>query len=159
QFGMPAQWSGVPYRWMRLLLGENHEVSHGIVGSATDQHSAPYAMTEEFTAVYRMHPLLPDTVRIHALKGGKPKTLDFIDVQGSVTRALMKEHGFTNVLYSLGIANPGKLRIRNYPNFLRKFQKDAPRGEPKIPLMDMAAIDIMRDRERGVPRYNRFREL
>src|SRR5262249_45575157 len=114
---------------------------------------------EEFTAVYRMHPLLPDTVRIHALKGGKPKTLDFIDVQGSVTRALMKEHGFTNVLYSLGIANPGKLRIRNYPNFLRKFQKDAPRGEPKIPLMDMAAIDIMRDRERGVPRYNRFREL
>jgi len=25
--------------------------------------------------------------------------------------------------------------------------------------MDVAAIDIMRDRERGVPRYNRFREL
>jgi hypothetical protein len=25
--------------------------------------------------------------------------------------------------------------------------------------MDMAAVDIMRDRERGVPRYNRFREL
>src|ERR1051326_9209557 len=25
--------------------------------------------------------------------------------------------------------------------------------------MDMAAIDIMRDRERGVPRYNRFRGL
>ena len=82
QFGMPAQWSGVPYRWMHLLLGEDNEVSRGIVGSATDQHSAPYAMTEEFTAVYRMHPLLPDTVRIHSLKGGKPKTLDFVEVQG-----------------------------------------------------------------------------
>jgi hypothetical protein len=159
QFGMPAQWSGVPYRWMHLLLGEDNEVSRGIVGSATDQHSAPYAMTEEFTAVYRMHPLLPDTVRIHSLKRGKPRTLDFVDVQGSVTRALMIEHGLTNVLYSLGIANPGALRIRNYPNFLRQFQKDTPRGKPKTPLMDMAAVDIMRDRERGVPRYNRFREL
>ncbi len=64
---MHAQWSGVPYRWMQLVLGEDNEVAHGIPGSETDQHSAPYAMTEEFTAVYRMHPLLPDTVRIHSL--------------------------------------------------------------------------------------------
>jgi hypothetical protein len=26
-------------------------------------------------------------------------------------------------------------------------------------LIDLAAIDLVRDRERGVPRYNRFREL
>ena len=26
-------------------------------------------------------------------------------------------------------------------------------------LIDLAAIDILRDRERGVPRYNRFRKL
>jgi hypothetical protein len=26
-------------------------------------------------------------------------------------------------------------------------------------MIDLAAIDILRDRERGVPRYNRFREL
>jgi len=166
QFGMRAQWSGVPQRWLHLLLGEDNEVARGIPGSATDQHSAPYAMTEEFTAVYRMHPLLPDTVQIHSPKNGKLKAFNFIDVQGSKTRALMKEYGFCNVLYSLGIANPGALRIRNYPNFLRQFQKDAPRDksknpsrDKKLPLMDMAAIDIMRDRERGVPRYNRFREL
>ena len=168
-FGMHAQWSGVPYRWMRTLLGEDNEVAHGIPGSETDQHSAPYAMTEEFTAVYRMHPLLPDTVRIHSLdkRKHKPKTFDFLRVQGKETRQLMKDHGFANVLYSLGIANPGAMRVRNYPNFLRQFQKDMPlkkaKGplsrEAKLPLMDMAAIDIMRDRERGVPRYNRFREL
>ena len=169
QFGMAAQWSGAPQRWLHLLLGEDNEVSRGIPGSATDQHSAPYAMTEEFTAVYRMHPLLPDTVRIHALKvkgdkpkalkGSKPITLNFVDVQGPVTRGLMKDHGFANVLYSLGIQNPGALRIRNYPNFLRQFKKAERRNEADIPLMDMAAVDIMRDRERGVPRYNRFREL
>jgi hypothetical protein len=156
---MAAQWWGAPQRWLHLLLGEDNEVSRGIPGSATDQHSAPYAMTEEFTAVYRMHPLLPDTFQFHSLREGKLKKLNFLDVQGSKTRALMRTHGFANVLYSLGIQNPGALRIRNYPNFLRQFKKEARRNDPDIPLMDMAAIDIMRDRERGVPRYNRFREL
>ena len=163
EFGMHAQWSGVPYRWMKLVLGGNSEIAHGIIGSETAQHSAPYAMTEEFTAVYRMHPLLPDTVQIRSLNPRKAsKNLDFVDVQGLKTRALMKTHGFADVLYSLGIANPGAMRIRNYPNFLRRFRKDVERShshKTEQPLLDMAAIDIMRDRERGVPRYNRFREL
>jgi hypothetical protein len=106
-----------------------------------------------------MHPLLPDTVRIRSLDGRQPETLNFVDVQGRPTRDLLKKHGFLDVLYSLGTANPGALRVRNYPNFLRQFQKDAPPDKPQPPLMDMAAIDIMRDRERGLPRYNRFREL
>jgi len=67
--------------------------------------------------------------------------------------ALAQKHGFNNLLYSFGTANPGAIRLHNYPNFLRKFEKI------DQPLMDVAAIDIMRDRERGVPRYNRFREL
>ena len=46
----------------------------------------------------------------------------------------MKDHGFANVLYSLGIANPGAMRIRNYPNFLRQFQKDMPLKKAKGPL-------------------------
>ena len=32
-------------------------------------------------------------------------------------------------------------------------------GQKVEELIDLAAIDILRDRERGVPRYNRFREL
>jgi hypothetical protein len=160
QFGMPAQWSGVPYRWMHLLLGEDNEVCRGIVGSATDQHSAPYAMTEEFAAVYRMHSLLPDDVEIRSLGTRAPKTYKFIEVQGSHTRGRMKDHGFLDILYSLGVAHPGALRIRNYPDFLRQLTKEKAKSSTEdLPLMDMAAIDIMRDRERGVPRYNRFREL
>ncbi|HET7911815.1 MAG TPA: peroxidase family protein, partial [Pseudolabrys sp.] len=30
KFGMHAQWSGVPYRWMQLVLGGDNEVAHGI---------------------------------------------------------------------------------------------------------------------------------
>jgi hypothetical protein len=111
-----------------------------------------------------MHPLLPETIRIHSLdKRREPEAIDFVNVQGKRTRQLMQHHGFADVLYSLGIANPGAMRIRNYPRFLRQFRKDPQRdengNEVQQPLLDMGAIDIMRDRERGVPRYNRFREL
>ena len=43
--------------------------------------------------------------------------------------------------------------LRNFPNYLRDLTK--PDGD----RIDLAAVDVMRDRERGVPRYNRFREL
>jgi hypothetical protein len=152
-FAMHANWSGVPCRVMRAVLGKNNEAAYGIVGSPTDQHSAPYAMTEEFTSVYRLHPLLPDEVNVRRLDTGKQVRCDLVNMQGVSTRRFMEEHGFTNLLYSFGISHPGAIRLHNFPNFLRQFKKD---GQP---LLDVAAIDIMRDRERGVPRYNRFREL
>ena len=64
RFAMRGNWWG--------LLGEHgnralrhlgqDEVFYGIPGSQTEHHAAPYAMTEEFCAVYRMHSLLPDHV-------------------------------------------------------------------------------------------------
>jgi Animal haem peroxidase len=152
-FGMHANWSGVPSRVFRAVLGKDSEVAHGIPGTQTDHHSAPYAITEEFSAVYRLHPLLPDKVIVRSLMGGNEITYPFFEVQGKCSRGLMHKHGFADLLYSFGTQHPGAITIGNYPNFLRKFQK------LDEPLMDMAAIDIMRDRERGVPRYNRFREL
>ena len=43
--------------------------------------------------------------------------------------------------------------LDNYPNELRGLRR------PDGRILDLAAIDVLRDRERGVPRYNRFREL
>jgi hypothetical protein len=40
-------------------VGEG-ELLSGIPGSPADHHSAPYAMTEEFAASYRLHSLIPD---------------------------------------------------------------------------------------------------
>jgi hypothetical protein len=152
-FAMHANWSGVPYRVMRAVLGKDNEAAHGIPGSPTDQHSAPYAMTEEFTSVYRLHPLLPDEMNVRRLDTGKQVCCELVNMQGKSTRRFMEEHGFTNLLYSFGTNHPGAIRLHNFPNFLRRFEKV---GQP---LLDVAAIDIIRDRERGVPRYNRFREL
>jgi hypothetical protein len=150
---MHANWSGIPYRVLRAVLGKNSEAAFGIIGSPTEQHSAPYAMTEEFTAVYRLHPLIPDDMDVRLLEAAKVENCKLVDMQGGVSRKFMETHGFANLMYSFGTAHPGAIRLHNYPNFLRQFTKD---GQP---LLDVAAIDIMRDRERGVPRYNRFREL
>ena len=54
---------------------------------------------------------------------------------------------------SFGITHPGAVTLHNCTHFLRQLVK--PNGE----AFDLAAVDILRDRERGVPRYNRFREL
>jgi hypothetical protein len=58
-----------------------------------------------------------------------------------------------DLFYSFGIYNPGAIRLHNYPKFLQHLVRD--NGEQ----FDLGAVDILRDRERGVPRYNRFRRL
>ena len=58
-----------------------------------------------------------------------------------------------DLLYSFGISHPGALRLHNFPRHLQHLKKDT--GEH----FDLAAVDILRDRERGVPRYNQFRRL
>ena len=66
---------------------------------------------------------------------------------------MVEEFGMQDLFYSLGIAHPGAITLHNYPKFLQELVRD--NGE----VFDLAAVDIIRDRERGVPRYNKFREL
>ena len=35
----------------------------GIIASQAEHHAAPYSLTEDFVAVYRLHPLIPDLVQ------------------------------------------------------------------------------------------------
>ena len=58
-----------------------------------------------------------------------------------------------DLFYSFGRSYPGAIVLHNYPHYLQHFNR--PDGE----LIDLAAIDILRTRERGVPRYNEFRRL
>jgi hypothetical protein len=58
-----------------------------------------------------------------------------------------------DALYSFGTSHPGAITLHNYPRFLQHF--DRADGS----LVDLASIDVLRVRERGVPRYNEFRRL
>jgi hypothetical protein len=80
-------------------------------------------------------------------------------VVGDEARLTALNEGATmaDLFYSFGIANPGAVTLHNFPNFLRKLERPAAFGVEEI--IDLASIDILRDRERGVPRYNRFLRL
>ncbi len=152
KYAMRANWYGI--LGQRLGKRSSNEVLGGIPGSATEHHGVPYSLTEEFVAVYRMHPLLPDDFTFHSIENDRVlQQLTFRELGVNDVRARLDELGFTNAFYSFGIAHPGAITLHNYPRFLQELRK------PDGTVVDLAAIDILRVRERGVPRYNEFRRL
>jgi len=129
----------------------------GIPGSATDHHSAPYAITEEFVSVYRMHAfMMPDTFHVYdTATGGWLDTLPLQTMLGPGAGRLVDKYDFRDLFYSFGRNIPGALTLGNYPTLFQDFQPVPNAGRH----IDLATIDILRDRERGVPRYNAFRRL
>jgi hypothetical protein len=157
--GMNANWWGIAGEGIKKAFGRisDSEAFSGIPGSETNHHTADFAFTEEFVSVYRMHPLMPDEFDLYSVKDGSPihhfvLPTDFV---GPSAGTDMLSHGGTmaDVFYSFGICHPGKITLRNYPAFLRQLTR--PDGE----VVDLATIDVLRDRERGVPRYNEFRQF
>ncbi len=156
QIGMRANWWGLAGERLHDLADRvtDRDLMTGIPGSSTDHHAVPYAITEEFVAVYRMHPLVPDDYLLRQLTDDQvTRECSFGDIADANTHALLGDHGFADLLYSFGVAHPGAITLRNYPNSLRQLTMH------DGTLIDLAAIDVLRTRERGVPRYNRFRQL
>jgi hypothetical protein len=132
----------------------SNELIHGIPGSPKAFHGVPYSLTEEFVAVYRMHPLIPDEFVFRSLRDDHVLQERSLPEIGALhVRECLEQVPLADALYSFGIANPGAITLHNYPRFLQRLER--PDGE----LIDLAATDIVRTRERGVPRYNEFRRL
>ncbi|KAF2186312.1 heme peroxidase [Zopfia rhizophila CBS 207.26] len=156
--GMHAQWWGILGEKLYKMLGRvsKGESLSGIPGSVAEQHGAPYSLTEEFVSVYRMHPLIPDNIAFFdAETGSHTKTYPFQEVAFENARKPIQESKlkFEDLFYSFGINYPGAVTLNNYPAFLRDLH--TPDGRH----IDLATVEILRDRERGVPRYNQFRRL
>ena len=85
QIGMRANWWGVAGEKIHKLLGRisSSEVLSGIPGSPQDHFGVPYSITEEFVAVYRMHPLIPDDFDFRSANdGGRIQERTFREVAG-----------------------------------------------------------------------------
>jgi hypothetical protein len=155
-YALRANWWGVAGERVSKLFGRigNSEVISGIPGSPTDHHAAPYALTEEFVAVYRMHPLIRDEYSFRRTADDASivlHTLEEITDRGA--NQLLRDAATEDLLYSFGTLYPGELSLHNYPKLLQHFRR------PDDIVVDLASIDIMRMREFGVPRYALFREL
>ncbi|MFD6289617.1 peroxidase family protein [Streptomyces sp. NPDC060205] len=152
--GLKTNWQGPPKNWLNQLglwLLEAHSLK-GIPQTMPDHHGTPYSLTEDFTTVYRMHPLVPDDfeLREHHF-GHRLETVGFMDIQGGAAESQIRKTGLANALYSFGIAHPGAITLHNYPQALQRLERD---GE----IIDLSVVDLVRTRRRGVPRYNDFRE-
>jgi hypothetical protein len=152
--GMRANWYGLAGERLANAVGRlsPSEVVSGIPGSPTNHYGVAYSLTEEFTSVYRMHPLITDDWTFRSAADDRAlEDRAFRELTGPQTKEIEQRLALADLLYSFGRTHPGAIRLHNFPRDLQHFIR--PKGEP----MDLAAVDILRSRELGVPRYNEFR--
>jgi hypothetical protein len=154
--GMRANWYGLLARWFgggqpRTLEPfpiDSPELG-GIVGGPSVSF-ARYGLSEEFTAVYRMHSLLPDAVRVETRTGDRAE-IPLLRTRNAAVKGLLRDYGPSVLAASMGRQNCCALVANNYPAVLLDV------STPDMPLLDLGALDLYRDRERGVPNYNQLR--
>jgi hypothetical protein len=153
---MHANWYGVAGRRLSDTFGRlsASEVVSGIPGSETNHYGVPYSLTEEFTSVYRMHPLITDDWTFRSLADHRElERHPFRELTGPQVTPLEERIGLADIVYTFGHTHPGAIRLHNFPRDLQDFVR------PDGKRVDLAATDILRTRELGVPRYNEFRRL
>ncbi|KAJ7199609.1 heme peroxidase [Mycena pura] len=165
--GMKANWHGLLAEWFflpgplkrilaRIVPQTVSEALFGIVGGRPNFAGVPFSHSEEFVSIYRFHSLLPDTltIRDHVTSQRTRKTYNMAQYAFRGTKDVIHDNRFSDVVFTFGVDHPGALILNNFPEGLMALDKP---GEDQV--LDMAAIDVVRDRERGVPRYNEFRRL
>jgi len=128
------------------------------VNGGINHFGSPFNFPEEFITVYRLHPLLPDLLEYREWKKGPNIIRNKIPVvktfRGKATKE-MHDRGLANWALSMGRQRLGALTLYNHPQFLQNLLMR--RLKTKTNKIDVAALDLIRDRERGIPRFNEFR--
>jgi hypothetical protein len=158
--GLHANWYGLLTNFLRSAKNRktvadinvrNPELG-GVVGNPIDKHGQPFGLTQEFVEVYRLHSLLPERLKFkQAGADGAVTEIYFPETRQAGSRKITQKMPMTDLFYSFGNQHPGQLVLNNFPRFMQEM------SIPGNPLFDMGAVDILRARERGVPRYNEFR--
>ncbi len=124
----------------------------GIVGNPINKHGCAFGLSEEFVEVYRLHSLLPETLQLRRRgQDGIAEEVPFPATRQRGSACITQRHAMSDLFYSFGNQHPGALVLNNFPRFMQEL------SIPGNPFFDMGTVDIVRARERGVPRYNEFR--
>ncbi len=127
------------------------------VNGGTNHFGSPFNFPEEFVTVYRLHPMVPDLLEYREWED--PNVVRLRIPVGETLRgratAAMRERGLAGWALSLGRQRVGQLTLQNHPRFLQGLAR--PNVGSPTGRIDVVALDLIRDRERGVPRFNEFR--
>src|SRR5215471_10309145 len=128
------------------------------VNGGTNHFGSPFNFPEEFVTVYRLHTMIPDLVEFREWNGDPNvirQMIPVVDTFRQRATAAMRERGLANWALSMGRQRLGLLTLQNHPQFLQNLE--LPRLGTATGKIDVAALDLIRDREHGVPRFNEFR--
>ena len=134
-------------------LTSNEDINGGV-----NHFGSPFNFPEEFVSVYRLHPLLPDLIEYREWNNNPnaiQQKVPIMDTFRGKATAAMRQKGLTNWALSMGRQRAGELTLQNHPQFLQNLKM--PHLQSATRQIDVAALDLIRDRERGIPRYNEFR--
>jgi hypothetical protein len=128
------------------------------VNGGINHFGSPFNFPEEFVTVYRLHTMVPDLIEYREWERDPNvirNKIPVVDTFRGQATAAMRDRGLANWALSLGWQRLGRLTLRNHPQFLQNLP--LPRLRTATGQIDVAALDLVRDRERGVPRFNEFR--
>ena len=127
------------------------------VNGGTNHFGSPFNFPEEFVSVYRLHALVPDLIeyRLTAQPDAINAKIPVVETFRGRATGFMHERGLPNWALSMGRQRLGLLALQNSPRFMQNLKMDRLNSPTK--QIDVAALDVLRDRERGVPRFNEFR--
>ncbi|XP_004147442.1 alpha-dioxygenase 1 [Cucumis sativus] len=166
--GMRGNWYGLLGKKFKDTFGHvGGSILGGLVGlKKPNNHGVTYSLTEEFTSVYRMHQLLPDSFYLRDVTvdpdqhNKSPPLIEYVPMAnmiGHKGEETSKKMGFTALLVSMGHQASGALELFNYPLWLRDLIAHDMDNKDRPDHIDLAALEVYRDRERRVARYNDFR--
>lgn len=160
EIGMKTNWYGI----IKGIRGEETpNAKQGplslIQKPKADNKGVPFCLTEEFAAVYRLHPLMPPGLILEDDAGNATEFVDLNEILTVKGRNLMRKPGMSEKIFHSIFHYPcGHLVGSNYPHAMREL---APTDTDGVDIsdmkIDMAAIDLYRDRERGIQKLNEFR--
>ncbi len=150
--GLLKAWFGIPYPPGFLSkMGESP-------GKTANNRKTPFCLTEEFAAVYRLHSLSPPGL---ILGEDRSEFVDLSHLVGDKGREEMRKKPTRpkEMMKSVLSWPCGALMSSNYPNAFRNVSPTDETGKDLAERenIDLAAIDLFRDRERGILKFNEFR--
>jgi hypothetical protein len=128
------------------------------VNGGVNHFGSPFNFPEEFVSVYRLHALVPDLIEVRQWDA-EPNQIrakvPVIETHRAKATTALAERGVADWALSMGRQRLGLLTLGNTPAFLQNLP--LPRLQSSTGKIDVAALDLIRDREHGVPRFNEFR--